>query len=339
MEDPSKVLVTGGAGFIGSHLVDRLMRMGNFVRIVDNFSSGNLNNVRSWLGDDRFDLFRGDLKDPDIAKKSVEGVKTVFHLAANPEVRIAETDPSIHFNENLLVTFNILEAMRESNGAKQIVFLSSSTIYGEPDEFPTSEKYGFSLPISVYGASKLGCESLISSYCYTFDLRGIILRCANIVGERMTHGVIVDFVRKLQKNSIKLEILGDGTQNKSYLYIKDFVDGVILAYGSFLNEGEAVDVYNIGSFDQLNVKRIAEIVVGEMGLQDVEFRLTGGVDGGRGWRGDVKEMLLSSEKLSGLGWKPALNSEDAVRESCSELLHSMKGDDRVSKSLPIVREV
>lgn len=322
VEDFSKVLVTGGAGFIGSHLVDRLMHMGYFVRVVDNFSSGNMENIESWVDNCRFDLVRGDLKGPNIAKRSIKGVKTVFHLAANPEVRIAETDPSTHFNENLLATFNILEAMRESNSAKLIVFFSSSTVYGEPDEFPTSEEYGPLLPISVYGASKLGCESLISSYCYTFDLRGVILRCANIVGERMTHGVIVDFISKLRRNSKELEILGDGNQSKSYLHIEDFIDAVILAYGNFLKEGKVVDIYNVGSFDQLNVRRIAEVVTKEMGLHNVKFKLTGGVDGGRGWRGDVKTMLLSSEKLSSLGWKPALNSEDAVRQSCRKLLQS-----------------
>jgi UDP-glucose 4-epimerase len=339
LEDLSKVLVTGGAGFIGSHIVDRLMHMGYFVRVIDNFSSGNLKNIKSWLDNDRFDFVRGDLKSPYVAKRSVEGVNVIFHLAANPEVRIAETDPSIHFNENLLVTFNVLEAMRESKSAKLIVFFSSSTIYGEPKEFPTPERYGPLLPISVYGASKLGCESLISSYCYMFDLRGIILRCANIIGERMTHGVIIDFIRKLQKNPKELEILGDGNQNKSYLHINDFVNAVILAYRSFLNEGKLIDIYNIGSLDQLNVKRIAEIVTREMGLQNVKFNLTGGVNGGRGWRGDVKTMLLSAEKLLSLGWKPLLNSEDAVRRCCRELLESMANDNSIPQRVPIIKGI
>ena len=316
--------MTGGAGFIGSHLVVRLMDMGYFVRVVDNLSSGSLTNIERWSGSSGFEFVRGDLKELAVAQKSVEGVEVVFHLAANPEVRVGEVDPSVHFRENLLVTFNALEAMRESRSAKVIVFLSSSTIYGEPEEFPTSEDYGPLLPISVYGASKLGCESLISSYCHMFGLRGVILRLANIVGARSAHGVIVDFIRKLRQNPKELEILGDGNQRKSYLHVKDFVDAVFLALRSFLDDGKVVEVYNVGSFDQVNVKRIAEIVSEEMGLQNLEFKLTGGVDGGRGWRGDVKTMLLSADKLLNLGWKPSLNSEEAVRLSCRELLGSMK---------------
>ena len=204
-----------------------------------------------------------------------------------------------------------------------IVFFSSSTIYGEPAEFPTSEEYGPLLPISVYGASKLGCESLVSSYCHMFGLRGVILRLANVVGDRSAHGVIVDFIQKLGRNPRELEILGDGNQSKSYLAIEDFVDAVFLAFRSFLDKGKVVEVYNVGSLDQVNVKRIAEIVSEEMWLHDVDFKFTGGVDGGRGWRGDVKTMLLSADKLLNLGWKPALNSEGAIRLSCRELLRSM----------------
>jgi UDP-glucose 4-epimerase len=324
MKDFFKALVTGGAGFIGSHLVDRLMQTGIFVRVVDNLSSGSLENVKAWIGNPRFEFIRGDLKELAVAHKSVEGVEVVFHLAANPEVRVGEVDPSVHFRENLLVTFNVLEAMRESKSAKVIVFFSSSTIYGEPEEFPTCEDYGPLLPISVYGASKLGCESLISSYCHMFGLRGVIFRLANIVGGRATHGVIVDFIQKLGRNPKELKILGDGNQSKSYLHVKDFVDAVFLAFRSFLNDGKVVEVYNVGSFDQVDVKRIAEIVSEEMGLQDVKFKFTGGVDGGRGWRGDVKTMLLSADKLLSLGWRSKLNSEEAVRLSCRELLQSME---------------
>jgi UDP-glucose 4-epimerase len=323
MKEFSSVLVTGGAGFIGSHLVDRLMELGCFVRVVDNLSSSSLENIKSWFVHSRFEFVRGDLKDLAVARKGVEGVEVVFHLAANPEVRVSEVDPSVHFRENLLVTFNVLEAMRKSGSAKVIVFFSSSTIYGEPEEFPTREDYGPLLPISVYGASKLGCESLISSYCHMFGLRGLIFRLANIVGSRSAHGVVVDFIRKLLENPKELEILGDGNQTKSYLYIKDFLDAVFLALRSFLNAGKVVEVYNVGSFDQVDVKRIAQIVSEEMGLQNVEFKLTGGVDGGRGWRGDVKMMLLSADKLLELGWKPSFSSEEAVRQSCRELRLSM----------------
>lgn len=293
----TRVLVTGGAGFLGSHLVDRLMQMGVFVRVADNLSSGCLENVKGWLSDSRFEFVHGDLKDLGVAQEAVDGVEVVFHLAANPEVRVAEVDPSIHFRENLLTTFNILEAMRKSENARLIVFFSSSTVYGEPAEIPTPEDYGPLLPISVYGASKLGCESLISSYCHTFDLRGLMFRLANIVGDRSTHGIIVDFVRKLRQNPEELEILGDGNQSKSYLHVKDFIDTVFLALRCFLNEKKSLDVYNVGSSDKVNVKRIAVIVAEEMGLHNLKLRFTGGVKGGRGWKGDVKNMLLSIDKL------------------------------------------
>ena len=320
MKGFSKVLVTGGAGFIGSHLVDRLMNMGYFVRVVDNLSSGSLDNVKSWLGNSRFEFFRGDLKDQAVAKKAVNGVDVVFHLAANSEVRVGEVDPGVHFRENLLVTFNVLEAMRKSKSARLIVFFSSSTVYGEPNELPTPEEYAPLLPISIYGASKLGCEALISAYCHTFGFRAIIFRLANIVGGRLTHGVIVDFIRKLRENPKELEILGDGNQTKSYLHIKDAFDAIFLALESFLKNEKTIEVYNVGSVDQVNIKRIAEIVGDEMGFRSLKLKFTGGIDGGRGWRGDVKAMLLSVDKLLALGWKPSLKSEEAIRLSCRELL-------------------
>jgi len=321
----SKVLVTGGAGFIGSHLVDRLMQMDCFVRVVDNLSGGSLDNVKVWVDSERFEFVRGDLKDSGVAEKAVDGVEVVFHLAANPEVRVAEVDPSVHFRENLLTTFNVLEAVRKSETAGLIVFFSSSTVYGEPAVFPTCEDYGPVLPISVYGASKLGCEGLICAYCHTFGVRGLVFRLANVVGGRCGHGVIVDFVRKLRENPRELEILGDGSQSKSYLHVEDCVDAVLHALKHFLDdEKKKVEVYNVGSLDRVGVKRIAEIVGEEMGLEGLGFRFTGGVDGGRGWRGDVKTMLLSSDRLLSLGWKPSMNSEEAVRLSCRELLRSMK---------------
>jgi len=329
MKKFSKVLVTGGAGFIGSYLVDRLMRMDCFVRVVDDLSGGVLDNVRAWVGSERFEFVRGDLKDLGVAEKVVDGVEVVFHLAANPEVRVAEVDPSVHFRENLLTTFNVLEALRKSETAGLIVFFSSSTVYGEPAVFPTCEDYGPVLPISVYGASKLGCESLICAYCHTFGVRGLIFRLANVVGGRSSHGVIVDFVRKLRENPGELEILGDGSQSKSYLHVKDCVDAVFLALMHFLDQKGTLEVYNVGSLDRVGVKRIAGIVCEEMGLEGLEFRFTGGVDGGRGWRGDVKTMLLSVDKLLSVGWRPRFNSEEAVRLSCRELLRSI-GSARVS---------
>lgn len=325
MTKVSRVLVTGGAGFIGSHLVDALMVRGFHVRVVDNLSSGNLNNIESWVGSRRFEFVRGDLKDPGVALKGVEDVELVLHLAANPDVRLGESDPSVHFNENLLATFNLLEAMRKSVKPKRVVFASTSTVYGEADVFPTPEDYGPLLPISVYGAAKLGCEALIASYCHTFGFSAVLLRFANIVGSRAKHGVIVDFVRKLRRSPEELEILGDGKQKKSYLHVKDLVDAFFVVLPCLETRG-VVEAFNVGSLDWVEVERVAEIVCEEMEIGNPRFRFNNVLGDGRGWKGDVKTMQLSAEKLVGLGWKPTLNSEETIRVSCRELLGSILKD-------------
>lgn len=318
MNKASKVLVTGGAGFIGSHLVDALMTRGVAVRVVDNLSSGDLGNIRPWIGDSNFELVEGDLKDPEAALKSAGQADLAFHLAANPDVRLGEVDPAVHVRENVLSTFNVLEAMRRSRRCKRIVFASTSTVYGEAAVFPTPEDYGPLLPISVYGAAKLGCEALISSYCHTFGFQAVVLRFANIVGSRSKHGVIVDFIRKLRENPMELEVLGDGTQTKSYLHVKDLVDAFFVVSKDFRDN--VPSVFNVGSSDQVAVTRICEVVCEQMGIELPKLRFDESVGDGRGWKGDVKKMHLSIEQLRTLGWEPSLNSEDAIRLSCRELL-------------------
>jgi UDP-glucose 4-epimerase len=247
----------------------------------------------------------------------VEGCEIVFHLAANPEVRVGSISPEIHYRQNIEATFNLLEAVRNHGNIKTFIFTSSSTVYGEPSKMPTPEDYAPLKPISVYGASKLACEALVTSYAYTYGFRAAIFRLANIVGPRSRHGVIYDFIQKLKANPNELEILGDGTQTKSYLHVSDCIEAMLLG----LEKADSrVEVFNVGSEDQLNVKRIAEIVVEEMGLENVKFKLTGGVDGGRGWKGDVKNMLLEASKLKSLGWKPRYNSEESVRLAVKSLV-------------------
>ncbi len=316
----SRILVTGGAGFIGSHLVDRLMELGCKVTVLDNLSYGRLENLKRWLKNKRFRFVEGDLKESGDALRGVKGADLVFHLAANPEVRVGETDPTVHFRENLVATFNLLETMRQSESAKTLVFASTSTVYGEAEVLPTPEDYGPSVPISTYGASKIGCEALAFSYAHTFGLRVLVLRLANVVGSRATHNVLFDFVRKLEANPKRLEILGDGTQKKSYLHVEDCIDAILCTTEVFLDDKDKVEVYNVGSVDQLRVNKIAEVVVEEMGLKDVKFVFAGGVEEGRGWLGDVKYMHLSVDKLMKLGWKPKYNSEGAVRLAVKELL-------------------
>jgi UDP-glucose 4-epimerase len=315
-----KVLVTGGAGFIGSHIVDRLIERGDEVLILDNLSSGSRKNLSEASKSKRFRLVEGDLKDFRDFPNLLEGVAMVYHFAANPEVRVGQSEPSLHFNENLLATFQLLEGMRRSKQARTIVFASTSTVYGEATQLPTPEDYGPMLPISTYGASKLGCESLISSYAYTHQMRGLILRMGNCVGRRSGHGVLHDFIKKLKTNPNELEILGDGGQDKSYVHVDDCVAAILMASGKFLEETSRVDVFNVSSPDQVSVRRIAEIVTEEMGLHQTRLTFSGGVDGGRGWLGDVKVMHLSVEKLLKLGWRPNLNSEEAIRKATKELL-------------------
>jgi UDP-glucose 4-epimerase len=307
-----RVLVTGGAGFIGAHLVDELLRRGHQVTVYDNLSSGREEFLREHFGKDNFRFVRGDLLDFRALAEVLKGKDFVYHLAANPDIRKGPEQPDFDFRQNVLATFNLLEAMR-SNGVRCLSFSSSSTVYGEARTFPTPEDYGPLLPLSLYGAGKLAAEGLISAYCHTFGFKAWIFRFANIVGPRQTHGVIVDFLEKLRRNPSELEILGDGSQNKSYLWVKDCVEAMLLAVER--SEG-GPDVFNLGNTDRLTVRRIAEIVCEETGLHP-SFRFGGGR---RGWIGDVPEMMLDIRRIFSLGWRPRYSSEEAVRRTVRVLL-------------------
>lgn len=313
-----KVLVTGGAGFIGSHLVDRLMEDGHEVRVLDDLSAGSLENLKQWIDHERFEFMLGDMRRRDVCEKAVRGVDAVFHLAANPEVRIGAQSPELLYETNVLITYNLLEAIRKED-IKALAFTSSSTVYGEAKEIPTPEDYGPLEPISVYGGAKLAAEALIAGYAHTFDIKAVVFRLANIIGKRSNHGVIYDFINKLKATPHRLEILGDGTQRKSYLHVSDTVEAMLYLFKEFLKEDKIYDAYNIGSEDWITVTEIAGIVSREMGLNP-EFYFTGGVDGGRGWKGDVKIMLLNIEKAKAKGWKPKMNSKEAVEKTVRELL-------------------
>ncbi len=312
------MLVTGGAGFIGSHLVDKLMSEGGQVVVVDNFSSGSLRNVERWLGSPRFKVIASDLKVESLElREHFRDVEAVFHFAANPEVRISAAEPRVHFNENLVATFNVLETMRRRD-VPWMVFASSSTVYGEPKTIPTPESYPTE-PISVYGTVKLAAEELIKTYVRLYGLHALILRYANIIGSRSTHGVIVDFIRKLRENPSVLEILGDGTQRKSYMHISDAIDATVHLYLWALKEKASCEVFNVGSEDWVTVVEIADIVSGAMGLKP-KYVFKPMTPDGRGWPGDVKFMLLDVSKLKSTGWIPQLNSRRAVEKAVGELL-------------------
>jgi UDP-glucose 4-epimerase len=318
-------LITGGAGFIGSHLTERLLKEGHNVTILDNFSSGSLENIKPFIDDSSLTIVKEDLKEPSKLNQIVKRCKIIFHLAANPEVRIGETDPKVHLEENILTTFNLLEAVRQSNKPKIIVFTSTSTVYGEALQIPTPEHYAPLIPISTYGASKLASEALITSYAYTYNHRALILRLANIIGPKSNHGVIIDFARKIIINSKQLEILGDGLQEKSYLHIEDCIEAIIHLTKRFCRNKKRVDVYNIGSNDRITVKEIAKIVAEEMKTPNIQFKFTGGVDGGRGWKGDVKKMQLSINKLLKTSWKPKYTSKQAVKLTTKTLKEEISG--------------
>ena len=314
-----RVLVTGGAGFIGSSLCKKLARSGCYVVIFDNFSSGKYENVEGILKDyaDKTCLLRGDCKKPSDVKKAVSDVDVVFHFAANPEVRLELNDPENCFKQNIYATHVLLEALRQTHDVEKVVFASTSTVYGDVDVFPTHESYGPLKPISIYGASKLASEAMVSSYAYLYNFAAVLLRFANIIGPKSRHGVIPDFINKLRKNEKELEILGDGTQCKSYLYIDDCANAILTACEK---SDRQVEIFNVGSEDWVNVSRIAEIVVEEMSLKNVKFRFTGEVDEGRGWKGDVKKMLMDISRLKALGWKPKYKSEEAVRIATKHIL-------------------
>ncbi|MDI9395747.1 MAG: NAD-dependent epimerase/dehydratase family protein [Euryarchaeota archaeon] len=308
-----KILVTGGAGFIGSNLVDRLIKKGNRVFVFDNLSSGKMEFIEQHLEKPDFTLIKGDLLDHDAIERACKGTDLVFHVAANPDVKLGASDTKVHFDQNILATYNLLEAMRKT-GTRKIAFTSTSTVYGEASIMPTPENYGPLIPISLYGASKLACEALITSYSHTFEMQAWIFRFANIVGPHSTHGVTVDFIKKLKDNPLKLEILGDGKQEKSYLHVSECVNSIIFAIEK---SNEEVNIFNIGSEDTISATGIGKVVMEEMGLSDVEFIYTGG---SRGWKGDVPRMRLDIEKLKSIGWKPAYTSEKSIRDTTRVLL-------------------
>jgi UDP-glucose 4-epimerase len=310
------VLVTGGAGFIGSHLVDTLLERGKVVRVFDNMSTGNELYLERWKGNEKCNFIKGDLTKPSEVNYILEGCDTIYHLAANPEVRSWLASPDDQFKQNVEATFNLLEDIRKNGGINLLVFTSTSTVYGEATQIPTPETYAPLKPISNYGASKLAAEAMICSYASMYGFQSVIYRMANIVGPRSGHGVIYDFIEKLRKDPLKLDVLGDGTQSKSYLYVEDCIEGMI--YGAETTN-EDVEILNIGSEDRVTVLEIARIVIEEMGLEGAEIELTGGVDGGRGWKGDVKLMQLDMSRLKTLGWTPKRSSAEAVRETARHL--------------------
>ena len=311
-----RALVTGGAGFIGSHLVDELVDAGYSVKIIDNLSSGNLALVNHQIAAGNAEFIEGDITSIDDVLQATKEVDVVFHMAANPDIRLGTQVTDTDLKQGTIATYNILEAMRINN-VNKIVFASSSVVYGEDAPMPTPESFGPCLPISLYGASKVGSEGLITSWVGTFGFQAWIFRFANIIGNRGTHGVIFDFIHKLKRDNSRLEVLGNGLQEKSYMEVKDCVRGMMHIFNTSTSP---INLYNLGSHDTCSVRRIAEIVVEETGCRDATIEYTGG---DRGWAGDIPRAMLSIEKMLSTGYDVKYNSEAAVRHTTKCLIEEI----------------
>jgi len=309
----TRYFVTGGAGFIGSHLVDRLMEEGNQVTVYDNLVSGNKKDIEHHIGKKNFQFIQADLLDSEMLKEAMKGHEVVWHLGANTDIPDGNRITDLDLNNCTVATHNVMEAMRFNNIDK-ILFASSACVYGDTPPVALTETFGPLLPINLYGAGKLACEGLISAYSHLFGIKAWMFRFANVVGARMGHGVIYDFIQKLKRNPNELEILGDGNQEKPFFLVEDCIEGMLYA---FHNSNTHYDVYNLGVNSFTKVTQLAKIVVEEMNLNNVKFKYTGGE---RGWPGDVPVVHFNVEKMQRLGCEARHSSDEAVRIAARRLL-------------------
>ena len=308
-----KILVTGGAGFIGSHLDDALIARGHQLTIVDNLVLGRKENIEHLIGNSNFRFIEADLLDmPKMREIFAEDkFDMVYHLAANSDIQKGGKDPMVDYNLTFNTTFNVLQLLKEFE-IKKFFFASTSAIYGETYDV-LNEDYGPLKPVSNYGAGKLASEAFISAFSSTYGFQTWITRFPNVVGERFTHGVIYDFIKKLRNNPEELEVLGNGEQCKPYVYVKDLVEAILYVID---NASEKYNVYMIGSDSRTKVKEIATMVIEEMGL-NAKIRYTGG---DRGWVGDVPEFRYDLTKINNLGWTAPHNSNESVRLAIQKAL-------------------
>jgi len=312
-------LITGGAGFIGSHLVDALLaEPGTRVRVIDNFSSGRRAHLARHDADSRLEIVETDLLHLDTILGAFSGVDVVFHLAANPDARWGIDNTRLDLDQETVVTYNVLESMRRS-GAQRIVFSSSGTVYGDIGTKVAIESLGPCLPVSLYGAGKLASEGLISGFCGTFGLSATILRFGNIVGERTTHGVIFDFIRKLADDPSVLSVLGDGNQAKPYVYVGDLIAGLRFA-SALVSKYEAgtFDVFNISPDGGTSVRFIANNLLDALGLGGICRPVFGTTE--RGWAGDVPQSRMSARKLGDAGFRLPRSSDEAVHHAIERIV-------------------
>ncbi|HTE48975.1 MAG TPA: SDR family NAD(P)-dependent oxidoreductase [Candidatus Paceibacterota bacterium] len=311
-----KAFVTGGAGFIGSHIVDRLIERGDEVVVYDNMSTGIEDFVSHHFKNPRFKFIQADILDSKKLTKEIKGMEIVFHLAAHADVRSGFIDHKIDLEQNLLGTINVLEAMHNNN-VKKIAFASTSSVYGDATVIPTPEDYPFS-PTSLYGSSKASAETYISTFCEYYDMTAYIFRFVSWVGERYTHGLVFDFLNKLKKDPTTLHILGDGTQKKSYLYVKDGVNAI---FTIIEKAKEKMNIYNLGNDEIINVADSAKVILDEAKYNNVKL-IYG--EGDKGWIGDNKYVLLDTKKLQLLGWKASKSTREGLRITTRYLLNNQE---------------
>jgi len=307
-------LITGGAGFIGSHLTDKLLSENNQVVVIDNLSLGKKTNLKQAFKNPNFVFFQKDILNYQELKKIFKNFRfdTVFHLAANSNIAKSFENPNIDLEMTFMTTFNILKIMKESN-VKKIVFSSTSAIYGQTGGKQVKENYGPLFPASNYGAGKLASEAFISSFCENYGIQAWITRFPNICGERTTHGILHDFIRKLKNNPHELEVLGDGTQSKPYLYVQDLIEAILFVYN---NSNDKINFFNLGVEDTTTVSEIAKMVIDSMKLK-AKIKYTGG---DRGWIGDVPKFSYNLDKIHELGWKSKKTSNQAVQTAIENIL-------------------
>ena len=311
-----RALITGGAGFIGSNLGDRLLAEGVGVVAYDSFATGQRRFVEGIEADARGEVIEGDVLDAAALREAMAGCDTVFHMAANADVRFGLDDPSRDFEQNTVGTFTVLEAMR-ATGVRRIVFASSGSVYGEPEVAPTPEDAPFPVQTSLYGASKLAGEAMIQAYCEGYGFTGVILRFVSVLGERYTHGHLFDFSRALREDPETLTVLGDGRQRKSYLYVGDCVEAIVMLASR--PDASGSEVFNLGTDESITVDESIGVITGYLGVQPA-LEHTGGE---RGWAGDSPLIHLDTTKIRSLGWAPSLT----IRESVVKTLEWLDGRD------------
>lgn len=306
-----RYLITGGAGFIGSNLTNQLLSRGkNSVTVFDNFSAGKKEFLRQKNG---LEIIKSGIENTSRLMKAMKGKDVVFHLASNSDISKAAAEPSIDFYQGVMLTHLVLEAMRKCD-VKRIIFPSGSGVYGDAGSTLLKEDYPYRIPVSPYGAGKISSEAMIAAYSAMFGIKASVLRFANVIGRHQTHGVIYDFIKKLRRNSYELNVLGNGRQRKSYIYIDDILNALLLIEKK---QKKNYDYFNVSTGDYRTVKQIADAVVKEMKIKNVKIKYG---EETTGWKGDVPLIKLSSEKIKSFGWKPVYTSKQAVILSIKELL-------------------